>query len=145
MKDETTISGLLQKRADLEREKAECHVRMATIVNDLDAIDRVLEAFSYPGDIEGKTARVARIILFYRNELREFVQGELAKAARPLSLRELSQLVCQTDGKDGRDRHLLADISKRVANALRQMRRRGIVASEKNARGLLVWKSTIEK
>ena len=60
------VSGLLQKRSDLEKENAECRERMALIANDIQAIDRVLNAFGYSGPLEGRTPRAARIILFYR-------------------------------------------------------------------------------
>ena len=81
--EQHTINGLLRKRADLERQNAECRERMAVIANDIEAIDRVLDAFGYEGALEGRTPRAARIILFYRNELRQFLQAELAKAWTP--------------------------------------------------------------
>ena len=137
--DQHTISGLLRKRSELERENVECRERMAIIANDIEAIDRVLDAFGYTGPLEGRTPRAARIILFYRNELRQFLQAELAKADRPLSTRDLAQIICQSEGKDGRDRRLLADVTRRASKALRQMRRQGIVASQTDCRGTYVW------
>ncbi len=139
--DQHTINGLLRKRADLERQNAECRERMAIIANDVEAIDRVLDAFGYQGPLEGRTPRAARIILFYRNELRQFLQAELVKAGRPMSTRELAQIICQTEGKNGQDRRLLADVTKRASRALREMRRLGIVASEQDRRGTFVWKA----
>lgn len=61
--DQRTINGLLRKRADLEKQNAECRERMAVIANDIEAIDRVLDAFGYQGPLEGRTPRAARIIL----------------------------------------------------------------------------------
>ena len=87
---------------------------MAVIANDIGAIDRVLDAFGYQGSLEGRTPRASQIILFYRNELRQFLQAELAKAERPMSTRELAQIICQTEGKNWQDRRLLADVAKRV-------------------------------
>lgn len=137
--DPHTISGLLRKREDLGRENAELRERMAIIANDIEAIDRVLDAFGYQGQLEGRTPRAAQIILFYRNELRQFLQAELAKAGRPMSSRELAQLVCHGDGKDGADRRLLLDVTKRVSKCLRQLRAQGAVASEQDRRGTFVW------
>jgi hypothetical protein len=134
-----TVSGLLRKRTELERENAECRERMAVIANDIEAIDRVLDAFGYSGPLEGRTPRAARIVLFYRNELRQFLQAELEKAARPLSTRDLAQIICQSEGRDARDRRLLADVTRRASKALRQMRRQGVVASDQDRRGTFVW------
>jgi hypothetical protein len=139
--DQHTISGLLRKRETLQRENAECRERMAIIANDIEAIDRVLDAFGYQGELEGRTPRAARIILFYRNELRQFLQAELAKAQRPLSTRELAQIICQTEGKNGQDRRLLADVTKRASKALREMRRLGIIKSMQDRGRNFVWAS----
>jgi hypothetical protein len=137
--DQHTISGLLRKRTELERENAGCRERMAVIANDIEAIDRVLDAFGYQGVLEGRTPRAARIVLFYRNELRQFLQSELAKAGRPMSTRELAQIICQTEGKNGQDRRLLADVTKRASKALREMRRLGIVKSVHDRGRNFVW------
>ena len=83
--EQHTISGLLRKRVELQRENVECRERMAVIANDIEAIDRVLDTFGYQGELDGRTPRAARIILFYRNELRQFLQRELARAGRPIS------------------------------------------------------------
>jgi hypothetical protein len=92
---------------------------MAVIANDIEAIDRVLEAFGHRGRLRAVSPRAARIILFYRNELRQFLQAELAKAGRPMSTRELAERICQIEGKSPQDRRLLADITKRASKALR--------------------------
>lgn len=137
--DQHTISGLLRKRAALERENAECRERMAVIANDIEAIDRVLDAFGYQGPLEGRTPRAARIILLYRNELRQALQAELQRAGRPMSTRELAAIICQTEGRNPQDRRLLADVVKRASKALREMRRLGIIRSVQNQGRNFVW------
>jgi hypothetical protein len=139
MSDDSTISGLLKKREELMRENAELRERMAIVSNDIEAIDRVLDAFGYVGDLNGRTPRAARIVLFYRNELREYLLAELRKADRPLSSRELAERVCQIEGKDGRDRRLLTDVTRRVGCALRKMRAGKIVHSQRDKREAAVW------
>lgn len=137
--DPHTISGLLRKRFELERENVELRERMAIVSNDIEAIDRVLDAFGYEGELVGKTPRAARIVLFYRNELRDFLLGELRKATGPLSSRQLACIVCQIEGKDGRDRRLLTDVTRRVGCALRKMRAAKMVAGERDKTGAAVW------
>ncbi len=139
MEDQTLVNGLLAKREELQRENAELRERMAILANDLDALDRVLASCGYRGELIGSTPRQARIVLFYRNELREYLLAELRKAAKPLSSRELACLVCQCEGKDPADRRLVADVTRRVGCALRKMRAQGSVTGERNAAGSAVW------
>ena len=51
---------------------------MAIIANDIEAVERVLESLGYQGEAV-TTPRAARIVLFYRNELRDYLLAELAQ------------------------------------------------------------------
>ena len=135
-----TINGLLRKRDELLRENNELRERMAILTNDVEAIDRVLDTFGYQGELNGGTPRQSRIILFYRNELRDYLLSELRKADGPLSSRQLACLVCQCEGKDARDRRLLTDVTRRVGSALRKMRVTGVVEGERGKDGSAVWR-----
>lgn len=139
MRDEALIAGLLAKREELSRENAELRERMAMLSNDIEALDRVLDTCGYKGELEGRTPRAARIILFYRNELRDYLLAELRKAPEPLTARQLACLVCQTEGKDSRDRRLLTEITRRVGCALRKMRASRMVEGERTQAGQ-VWR-----
>ena len=75
---EHAISGILKRRAEMVEEIAAARELFATLSNDLTALDRTLENLGYLGDVE-LTPRTARILLFYRNELRDFIEGQLAK------------------------------------------------------------------
>jgi hypothetical protein len=134
-----TIAGLLQRRAELQDETAVLRERMAATANDIEAIDRVLDALGYEGDLPNRTARQERIILFYRGELRDFLLKELKASPKPLSTRELAQRLCQTEGKDFHDRRLLADVVKRASKALRQMRYHGMVKAAGYVQGTCMW------
>lgn len=101
MEDQTLIAGLLAKRTELLATNAERRERMAIVANDIEAVERVLESLGYQGD-GAKTARAARVILFYRNELRDYLRAELTKSGAPLTARELAQRLCQVEGKTGR-------------------------------------------
>lgn len=135
---DNTISGLLRKRQELLDENQAVRERMATIANDIEAIDRVLDALNHHDPLEGRTSRVNRIILFYRNELRQFLQGELENAGKPLSTRELAIILCETEGKSSQDRRLLNDVARRASKALRDMRHIGMVRSIPQ-RGSYLW------
>ena len=52
-----TVSGLLQKRSDLFNEAERIRDRLAEIRNDVTALDRVLEAFGFKGDLDAMMPR----------------------------------------------------------------------------------------
>ena len=140
MKDETTISGLLKKRDEIMRESAELRERMAIAANAIEAIDNVLETFGHTEDLDGRTPRAARVVLFYRNELRSFLLDQLRKAQEPMSSRQLACLVCETEGKSMGDRRLLNDVTRRVGCALRKMRAIKAVEGHRGKDGSAIWR-----
>jgi hypothetical protein len=139
MKDETVVSGLLKKREDLALEAVALREQQAIIANAIESIDRVLETFGYEGELEAKTPRSARIVLFYRNELRQFVLNELRKAAGPLSSRELAERLVALEGKSTADRKMMVDIVRRVSKACRMLRHAGAVVQAKDGLGRVIW------
>ncbi|MHC2086264.1 hypothetical protein [Methylobacterium sp. CM6244] len=122
MQDEPLINGFLAKREEPSRKNAELRERMAVLSNDMGALDRVLDAYRYRGELAGSTRRAALIVLFYRSELQDGLLAKIRKADGPLTARQLAVLVCQTEGKDGWDRRLLRDVTRRFGCALRRMR-----------------------
>ena len=139
MEDQTLINGLLSKRQELTNLNAELRERMAIVANDIEAVERVLDSLGYQGQLVGNTPRAARIVLFYRNELRDYLRAELAKSAEPLTARELAQRLCQVEGKDWQDRRLMTDVTRRVGCALRKMRASRVVEGERTQAGQ-VWR-----
>lgn len=136
-----TISGLLRKRGELLDELQAIRERQAVLSNDMASIDRVLETFGYEGDLQSTTPRSNRVVLFYRNELRHYLLGELAKANAPLSSRDLAERIVTAESKDRFDKRLMCDIVKRVGKALKLLRERGSVRGGKeSATGRYVWR-----
>jgi hypothetical protein len=139
MEDYThAISGLIRRREELRTEAHSLADRQAAIINDLDAIERSLQSLGHSGPFNLRPVRQARIILFYRNELRGFLRGELEKRTEPVLTRELAVLLCQMEGKAPEDRRLLSDVSRRVCGALAQMRDMGQV-TRTGSRKIAYW------
>ena len=136
---EHTISGLLKKRADLFNEAERIRDRLAEIKNDIGAIDRTLGVLGYSGDLDAAMPRQKREVIFGRGELSKAVMGELRTATGPLSSRDIAREIVALRGEDARDRKYLADLTKRVSKALRQMREDGYVKSVTDARGNVMW------
>ena len=138
MEDATLINGLLAKRAELVNLNAELRERIAVVANDIDAVERVLDSLGYQGEAV-TTPRAARIVLFYRNELREYLLAELRKASAPMTARELAVKLCEVEGKDWQDRRLITDVVRRVGCALRRLRASRVVEGERTQAGQ-VWR-----
>jgi hypothetical protein len=133
-----TINGLLQKRAEMMEEIAVTRERLAILSNDVEAVDRVLERLGYDGDVK-LTSRVPRVVLFYRGELRQFLMGQLRRDG-PLTSRAMAAKLIQAEGKDTRDRRMMADVVRRIGKALRQMQNSGMV-SRSQGKGEYVWRA----
>ena len=138
MDDSTLINGLLAKRQELLTVNADLRERIAVVANDIDAVERVLESLGYQGE-GAATPRAARIVLFYRNELREYLLAEMRKAPHPLTARELAVKLCEVEGKDWQDRRLITDVVRRVGCTLRKMRATRMVEGERTSAGQ-VWR-----
>ncbi len=134
---EHAISGLLKRRAEMVEEIAGARELFATLSNDLAALDRTLENLGYLGDVE-LTPRTARILLFYRNELRDFIVGQLEKEG-PQTSRQIAVALMATEGKNAADRRVLGDVVRRVSRATRHLRQTGRVTSDK-VDGEYVWR-----
>lgn len=133
------IGGLLQKRSEMMEEMAVMRERLSVLSNDVEALDRVLETLGYQGDVK-LTARVPRVVLFYRGEMRQFLMGQLRENG-PLTSRALAERLVKIEGKDGRDRRMMNDIVRRMGKALRQMQNAKIVArTPQKIKGEYVWR-----
>lgn len=134
-----TVSGLLQKRADLFNEAERIRDRLAEIRNDIGAMDRTLNVLGYAGDLDAAMPRQKREVIFGRGELSKAIYGELREATEPLSSRDIARSIVAMRGEDARDRKYLSELTKRVSKALRGMREEGQVRSVQNRNSNLMW------
>ena len=136
---EHTVTGLLKKRADLFNEAERIRDRLATIKNDVAAIDRVLGTLGYTGNLDAEMPRQKREVLFGRGELTRGILDELRGATGPLTSRQIAQAVLAVSGQDARDRKLMTEHTKRVSKALRSLKEGGSVRQAVDGRGNVVW------
>lgn len=137
---EHTISGLLTKRSDLFNEAERIRDRLAEIRNDIGALDRTLSVLGYTGDLDATMPRQKREVIFGKGELSKAIYSELRTATGPLSSRDIAREIVAMRGEDARDRKYLADLTRRVSKALRQMRESGEVSSAQDAKGNVLWR-----
>jgi len=133
-----TTSGLLKKRDELMGEMLAVRARQGELHNDLEAIDRVLDALGYEGDLDGRQARQCRLIIFARNELRQFLLRELRKGDA-LSSRDLAERICCEEGKDIADQRMVIEVTRRVSKSIGLLRKRGVVVGSKDHMHRYMW------
>lgn len=133
------ISALMTRRVEMLEELAIIREQQARIANDLDALDRTLETLGYQGEVQ-LTARVPRVVLFYRGELRQYLIAQL-KEHGPLTSRQMAEALAKEEGKEIADRRMLTDIVKRMGKALRLMADSGLVTKTRDkVAGEYVWR-----
>jgi hypothetical protein len=127
-----TISGLLQRRAELMADARELRERMAVVGNDIAALDRTLQTLGYESELSAPAGvqSSTRVVYFHRNELRRFCLDELRKADGPVTTRDLAEKAIRLEGRDPRDRRLRNDMVRRVGKSLKLLRKQEAVRSE---------------
>lgn len=134
-----TIGGLLQKREEMTQELATIRERLAIISNDIQSLDRVLETLGYQGEIK-LTPRTPRIVLFYKNELRQYLAGQLREHG-PMTTRQMAENLIKVEGKDVRDRRMTVDVVRRMGRCLRNMQQiKMATRSPQKIKGEYVWR-----
>jgi len=112
----------------------------ASIYNDIEALDRVLDVLGYDGPpLEERQPRQHRLVIFARNELRQFLLRELRKG-EALSSRDLAERICCEEGKDISDQRMVLDVTRRVSKAMGLLQDRKVVKGEKDRMGRYAWR-----
>jgi hypothetical protein len=137
---ERTISGLLRKRSEMIDEMHSLRERMAVVANDIQSLDRVLQAFGYQGEMPEFEPIKSRMVIFHKSELQQHLLYQLRKAAEPMSSRDIAVSIITSEGKDRYDRRTVLDVIKRVTKAIRTLRDRGLVIGVRDPRGKYVWR-----
>ena len=136
---ERTISGLIKKRAEMMGELHSLRERMGVVTNDLQSLDRVLQAFGYEGNLDELPVTKGKLFLFHKNEMQQHILQVLRSASEPLSSRDVAVRIVTAEGRDRYDRRAILDVIKRVSKALATLRYRGIVLSKREPKGRFVW------
>jgi hypothetical protein len=139
---QNTISGVLRRRAELIEELQSLRERMAAITNDIASFDRVLSSLGYEESIVDRQQPRCRTLLFYRNELRQYILQEMKQIDAPVSSRDLALKLITAEGKDCFDRRLTLDVIKRMGKALQTMKKHGLVTVRRSPTSRQVWQLT---
>jgi hypothetical protein len=131
-----TIHGLLRKRTALIASVEDYRNKLAATLNDINAIDRVLQTLGYQGERDLAQPR-KRVMSYMRHEVRRYILDQLRDAGRPLTTRELAVKLAVAEGKDANDRGLMNDLSKRVSKSLMVLHDKQVVRRVKSREGRL--------
>lgn len=139
---ERTVSGLLRKRREIVGELLAMRERQAALTNDLQCLDRVLQAFGHEANQsdDDYTPVRSRMIMFHKSELQQLLLDILRKANEPLSSRDLAIRFVTADGRDRYDKRLLLDVIKRVGKSISTLRGHGLVSGSRTSSGRYVWR-----
>ncbi len=126
------ISGLLEKRADLERSIAELERQIRMRRAEIGQLDATICMFA-PSIIDAKrqATRFKRSAHFLTGELTRQCQDSLREAGgRAITATEIAVTALHGKGLDAGDAELRADFTKRIAWTLNRMLGRGAVTKE---------------
>jgi hypothetical protein len=80
----------------------------------------------YEGDLEERQPRQHRLVIFARNELRQFLLRELRKGDA-MSSRDLAERTCCEEVKEISDQFKVLNVTRRVTKAMGLLQKRGAV------------------
>lgn len=139
---EHTVSGLLRKRVDLFHEAERLKARVASIKSDIAALDRVLLAFGYEGDLAAVMPRQRREGMFRHGELTRAIYIQLREATGPISSREIAKKIAEARGGTVWGSKRMAELTRNVGSTLRALRDKGKVQSETDRNGRINWSAS---
>ena len=139
---ELTVHGLLRKRRERLGDLAELRAEEKSLEADVAALDRALWVLGYEKELDAPGRHQARVVLFYRNELRRWLKSEL-KVHGPSTNRQMAERLIAQERQDARDARMMNDLVKRIGKSLRSLQKAGIVKKRRQGSGWL-WSLTKE-
>ena len=133
------LNGLIEKRAEIERDLTIARDRLAMLEIDLANIEGAIRVFDPDIVVPERSKRVPAVHAAPVGHMSRFITDCLRNASRPVSSGEIVDYVMEQRKLDPRDRRLRRNMSDRTGQVLRTMRKRGLITSEKTAEGVLVW------
>lgn len=136
-----TVCSLKQRRAELVSELATLHARSDEVERGIAALDgtlRLLDPDYRPAALKPVLQR-KKSKLFPRGSFSRRLGEVLREAPGPMSARDMAPLVATAAKIPVLDDRILRTIAREIGRALRAMRRKGLVASERGYGREALW------
>jgi len=137
---DSVIRGLLTKRVSLFHEREEVRAKLASLDNDISAIDRAIRLLGYEDDLNALMPASAGKRLYKQGEISRHVSDILRTATEPLTSRQIALLIAERRGENTNDHKHMVRLTNNVSRVLGNFRAQGRVASEGNGKGLQLWR-----
>lgn len=123
-----TVSGLVQKRAELSGQIEYAQIALRKLIADMDAIDSAIRIFDPNIDLPSiKRRRMPRANPSFRHDVQRISLETLRGADEAVTSRHIAHTVMTFRGLDIEDRNLERLMVSRVGACLRRLERRKIV------------------
>ncbi len=136
--DTQIVAGLLATRVKMFNEAAQLRERTDGIKKDIAAIDRVLDAVGYSGELDAIMPRRAPLRVFEQGELTRLTL-EVLRRSGPLTAGSIAFAHLVARGEDTEDRKALKAMTDRVSRFLRRERSKGRVVAQNGEGKALLW------
>ncbi|PHR04645.1 MAG: hypothetical protein COB31_03240 [Erythrobacter sp.] len=134
------ISGLMTKRSEIAGLVEGLQDRLREALINLDHIDQTILLFDPEADLaEVKAKPLPPRHVAFKGQVTRSILHMLRTTGEALDSKAITLRLMAERELNAADTKLLKTIQKRVGAALRNMRDRGLVSSERGNEGLLVW------
>lgn len=132
-----TVSGLLDKRAELTKLRDHLAGELEAVTFDIDHLDAVIRLFD-PDQVPVARKRYMAATAARGGEMARFVLSSLRTAGKPLTAREIGLMWATDNGVEPSD--LTArTLRKRAGSCLRNLQAKGLVAGAGEAEDAKLW------
>lgn len=140
MQSPNAVSALKNKRGEIAGRVDALQDQLRQALIDLDHVDCTILLFDPDAELdEIKTKPMPPRQHAFKGQVTRSILTMLRKSAAPLDGLTITLRLMEERELNQSDKKLVKTIQKRVGAALRNMRDRGLVKSEKGDKGLLMW------
>ncbi len=137
---DSIIRGLLTKRVTLYHEREEQLSQIASLDNDISALDRAIRLLGYEGDLNALMPQNVGNRRYKQGEISRHVSDILRTAKEPLTSRQIALKVATARGENPNHHAHMVRLTNNVSRVLGNFRSQGRVVSEGSGKGLQSWR-----
>lgn len=140
MAEPHVVTALIKKRREIAGQIEHAVTHMRQLVIDLDNLDHTLRLFAPDIDLEEIHPKpLPPRNQAFRGEITRIILTALRQSDRPLTTKDLAQLVMAERGLNTADTRLVRTMVKRIGATMRSLRNRGLVRSKQGPGQYMLW------